>query len=378
MLTVHPLGVARNLLTHPVGLTRTVLETGRFLRAALPALMRGSGPRILFQRPGGLGDVICTFPAVLALRQKFPGATIVYRVQPLHAPIVHMGRVADVVLPVNNWPSSLPRVCEAVFDVVLTPRLEHERPTGGPRRHLVDDFCVKLGLIPTDRQPRLTVPRGLSERVLSELLVAPNDGRPLVAIHITPNWRVKEWTDAGWRELVSWLGRERHARVIQLGSTVYRNGGAANVTRIEGAVDCVGRFSLEETAACIQACDLFVGVDSGPMHIAGAVGTPSVALFGATDPSLHLPPETPSIAVVGDVPCLGCQHRTPILHWQDDCPNQIACMKALRVAEVAEACDRMLESSRGRFNKALAAVSNEIPISLSRARGSRPENEDGL
>ena len=343
---VHPLSAARSVLSHPVGATRSVLEAGRFLRAALPALMRATGIKILFQRHGGVGDVVCTFPAVLALRQKFPGATIVYRVLPPLTTIVQMGRVADAVVPNYNWQAPLPPLCGRLFDIVLQPFLEDERSKGGRHVHLVDAFCAEVGVSPTDRQPRLTVPRGLAERVFSQLFAASNQDGPLIAIHTTANWKVREWPEAGWRELVSWLVNERRARVIQLGGEVYWNGGAMKVTRIEGAADCVGRLSLEETAACIQACDLFIGIDSGPLHIAGAVGTPCVGLFGPVDPTLRLPPETPSIGVVGDVPCLGCNHRTPIVHWQDDCPMHIMCMKVLPVVQVADACDRLLAQRR--------------------------------
>jgi ADP-heptose:LPS heptosyltransferase len=340
---VRPLSAARSVLTHPVGVTRTVLETGRFLRAVLPALRRASGARILFQWHGGIGDAVCTFPAVLALRQKFPGAAIVYRVHPPLDTIVEMGRVADVVVTNCIGQAPLPRFCRALFDIELEPFLEDERPTGMTPVHLVDEFCLKAGVTPTDRQPRLTVPPGLADRVLSQLFPAPDEHRPLIAIHTEPNWKVREWSDAGWQELVSWLVNERHAHIIQLGGgAVYRNGHAVKVTRIEGALDCVGRFSLEETAACVQACDLLIGVDSALLHIAGAVGTPCVGLFGSVNPALRLPPQTPSIGVVGDVPCLACQHRTPIMHWQDDCPMHIMCMKVLTVAQVAEACDRML------------------------------------
>jgi ADP-heptose:LPS heptosyltransferase len=273
-------------------------------------------------------------------------------VPPSLAEVARLGRIADVVVAAYNWPAPLPRLCEALFDMVLEPFLEDERPTGMTPVHLVDEFCLKTGVTAADRQPRITVPCGLSERILSELLGAADGHRPLIAIHTTPNWKVREWPDAGWRELVSWLINERHAHVIQLGSAVYRNGDAVKLTPVEGALDCVGRFTLEETAACIQACDLFIGVDSGLLHVAGAVGTPCVGLFGPANPALRLPPETPSIGVVGEVPCLGCNHRTPVVHWRDDCPMQIMCMKVLPVAEVAAACDRLLRQSPRRRNEA--------------------------
>jgi ADP-heptose:LPS heptosyltransferase len=336
---------------------RRMREAAQFFAATLPVLRRATGLKILFQRHGGLGDVICTFPAVLALRQKFPGATIVYRVLPSLTRVVEMAGVADVIVPTPNWIDPPPRLCRGLFDVVLQPYLEDERPTGKPQDeaqvvHLVDAFCAKAGVTTSKRQPRLAVPPGLSARIRSQLFASENGKRVLIAIHSSPAWRIREWTDGGWQELVSWLVREHHALVVQLGDVVHRKEGAVNATRIPGALDCVGKFSLEETAACMQACELFVGVDSGPLHMAGAVGTPCVGLFGAVDPALRLPPETPSIGVVADVPCLGCHHRLPIVHWQDNCPAEIACMRSLPVGRVAAACDQLLKENRRRDNLA--------------------------
>lgn len=323
-------------------------EAAQFLAATLPTLRRATGPTILFERYIGAGDVICTFPAVLSLREKFPGATIVYRVAPSLVPIVQMGRVADVVVPFYHGQWSLPGLCDRWFDMVFRPYLENEQPTGSPHVHLVDDFCAKVGVTTGNRQPRLEIPRGLSERVYSQLPGASIEGKPLIAIHTGPSWRVREWQDDGWQELVAWLVNTRHAHVIQLGADGYWEKGTLKANRVAGAVDYVGRFSWEETAACIQACDVFIGIDSGLLHIAGAVGTPCVGLFGALDPALRLPPETPSIPVVGDVPCLGCHHRTPVVHWRDNCPMEIMCMKLLPVHGVADACDKLLRQSRWR------------------------------
>jgi ADP-heptose:LPS heptosyltransferase len=321
-------------------------DAAQFLAATLPALRRVSGTKILFQRHGSLGDVICTFPAVLALRQKFPGATIIYRVLPSLTRIVEMGGVADVIVTTPNWLGP-PWPCRGLFDIVLQPYLEDERPTGKPQDrpqdvHLVDAFCAKAGVTTSNRQPKLTVTPGMSARIRSRLFASASGKTILVAIHTSPAWRIREWTDEGWQELVSWLVNEHHAVVVQLGDVVHRKGRTVNVARIPGAMDCVGKFSLEEAAACIQACALFIGVDSGPLHMAGAVGTPCVGLFGAVNPALRLPPETPSIGVVADVPCLGCHHRLPIAHWEDNCPAEIACMRSLPVASVAAACDQLL------------------------------------
>jgi ADP-heptose:LPS heptosyltransferase len=306
-----------------------------FVAAVGPRLWRGHGPKILFQRHGGIGDIICSFPAVLALREKYPGATIIYRCWHEFAAIVRMGQVADQVVPSFGYPF-VPSRCEGLFDLALRPQ-----PTGQPRVHVVDDFCRILGLTPRERQPRLIVPTALATSVGCRLQGLGARG-PLVGFHTGPSWKVREWTTTGWEELVAWLVHERHTTVLQLGTTIPTGGEPASIARIAGAVDWVGKLSLDETVASIQACDLFVGIDSGLLHIAGAVGTPCVGLFGPIDPALRLPPETPSIGVVADVPCLGCHHRSPQLHWQDGCPYDIQCMRTLSVERVTAACDRLL------------------------------------
>jgi ADP-heptose:LPS heptosyltransferase len=98
----------------------------------------------------------------------------------------------------------------------------------------------------------------------------------------------------------------------------------------------------EQGVALIAICDLMITIDSGPVHLAGAVGTPVIGLFGAVNPALRLPPESPAVGLVSDVPCLFCHHQTPHGHWFDGCPNDIACMKKLDDRTVFEAVKSML------------------------------------
>jgi len=86
------------------------------------------------------------------------------------------------------------------------------------------------------------------------------------------------------------------------------------------------------------------------VHLAGAVGTPAIGLFGPLNPASVLPPEppAPAIGLVGDVPCLFCHNRTPVIHWITGCPNDIACMKRLESETVFEAVKSMLGHSKKR------------------------------
>jgi ADP-heptose:LPS heptosyltransferase len=127
-----------------------------------------------------------------------------------------------------------------------------------------------------------------------------------------------------------------------LGSDMDTARGLVRTPRIAGTEDWVDKLSLEESIAALEQLDLFVGIDSGLLHAAGAVGIPTVGLFGPSDPRLILPPETPSIGVVSDAPCLGCQHRLPRLHWRDGCPNNIQCMTGLTAENALNACVKLL------------------------------------
>ncbi len=96
-----------------------------------------------------------------------------------------------------------------------------------------------------------------------------------------------------------------------------------------------GRTSLRELVSLISECDVFLTNDSGPMHIAYAVGTPLAALFGSTDPGLTGPPGTGDIAFRHDFECSPCFERS--------CPtNDLRCMYAITSDEVYLAIKRLL------------------------------------
>jgi hypothetical protein len=87
---------------------------------------------------------------------------------------------------------------------------------------------------------------------------------------------------------------------------------------------------------------LLVSIDSGPVRLAGALGTPVVGLFGAIDPCHHLSPVSPGAGLFSEVACRFCHHATPRGHWQSECPNNIRCMKELEVQPVFEAVKSIL------------------------------------
>ena len=252
-----------------------------------------------------------------------------------------MGQVADVVVE-SDWSPEMPKVMHQDYDKCYQPQLEDERPLGREHAHLVDDFAQTLEVKPGSRQPKLHVPAALARSLVKKMKPISEKAKHVVGIHIGPSWRVREWTVEGWTKLVTLLRESFDCAVIQMGSDMDTGKGFVKTPRIAGTEDQVGKLNLEESVAALEQLDLFIGIDSGLLHAAGAVGTPTVGLFGPINPKLRLPPETPSAAVVSDVPCLGCHHRLPRLHWRDGCPNDVRCMTALTAENVREACAKLL------------------------------------
>src|SRR5262249_34181568 len=135
------------------------------------------------------------------------------------------------------------------------------------------------------------------------------------------------------------------AVIIQFGT---KGGGSLEYDKLADVKSLAGRLKGEELVALIAICDLIISIDSGPVHLAGAVGTPVIGLFGPLDPASRLPPDSKSLGLFGDVPCLFCHNRTPVIHWFDGCPNDIACMKKLDDQTVFEAVKSMLAHMKKR------------------------------
>jgi lipopolysaccharide heptosyltransferase II len=103
------------------------------------------------------------------------------------------------------------------------------------------------------------------------------------------------------------------------------------------ALNLAGQLSLEETAALISTSEMFIGNDSGPAHIAAAVGTPSVVLFGPTDPSTCAPVGKNVIVIRKKINCDPC--------CENECPKKInECMSAISVDDVLSAAYRLLNN----------------------------------
>ena len=117
-------------------------------------------------------------------------------------------------------------------------------------------------------------------------------GAPIIGLGPTANWSGKVWPNdrfiAAFHALAATMPGARVAIFAGPGATE-RAMAAPVLAALPGAIDLVGALSLPEVAACLARCTLFIGKDSGLMHLAAAAGTPTLGLFGPTPASEYAP-----------------------------------------------------------------------------------------
>jgi ADP-heptose:LPS heptosyltransferase len=123
--------------------------------------------------------------------------------------------------------------------------------------------------------------------------------------------------------------------MIKIGTDLDSLGRMRPFAPIPNAVDWTNQLDVSETAALLEQASAIVGIDSGPLHIAGVLGVPAVGLFGPIFGHLRLHPQARATIVSGSVDCLGCHHMpTGQLHWKTGCPHDIVCMREITAKDV--------------------------------------------
>jgi ADP-heptose:LPS heptosyltransferase len=303
-------------------------------------------PVLLLCRYSGIGDIVCTFPSVAILKEQHPGSLIVYETRRSYLTLVRSCRPVDLVV---EEASLLSMLLQRFFKPKETfrPFLPDELRPPQPRQriHLTEEFRKSLGLKSESARPvRFDISARALRRVRQRLKHERLRGKPLVIIHTGPTWKVKEWPEKNWRLLVAELKKQNQIEVIQIGEDRTPYGETRESPRVTGSRNWVGTLTVDQTLALLSLAVLFVGIDSGVMHLAGAVNAPCVGLFGPTDPACFLPKNGRAAGVTADVPCLGCHHDPEgPRHWQNGCSENIRCMSELGADEVLLACNQLLD-----------------------------------
>jgi ADP-heptose:LPS heptosyltransferase len=305
---------------------------------------------VLVCRFGAMGDLICTLPVCEVVRQNHPESLLLFVTAKQYHKLLLLSNAVDAVYGSKYWkyPYLFPKnfnvfgLVEAIYRPETT---DEQNRTIGADCHLVDDLAQSCGLTVTNRQPRLYPSASFIQQTLDKLHLSRESigQRPLIVINIGPTWPVRMWALEKWQKLVDAMHTQCDAVVVQLSAP--QSLGVHQFHGLSGARSLFDVKETEEIVALIAAADLLVAIDSGPIHIAGAVGTPVVGLFGPVNPNFRLPADSPAVGLFKEMPCLFCHNKTPIRHWVTGCPNDIQCMKQIEVDTVLNEVTAFLEKS---------------------------------
>lgn len=196
-----------------------------------------------------------------------------------------------------------------------------------------------LGLAGATSRPALYLSpdeESAAERILRESAGSDGASKKLIMIQPGARYPLKVWPGERFAELADRLARAMPCRILLGGDAREREAAEAVQMRTQCRPTVVaGRLSLLEFGALLKRCDLFIGNDGGAMHMAAAVGTPVVALFGPTYPERWGPRGAPSEILYKGLDCRACYH--PVCIRGDD-----NCMRLISVDEVFDRCMRLL------------------------------------
>jgi ADP-heptose:LPS heptosyltransferase len=196
--------------------------------------------------------------------------------------------------------------------------------------------------VPAEQPPTLVVPSKAHENA-SRLLI--DAGQPLIGVHVSGGRAIKQWPVERFADVA------RHL-VQHSGATIVLSGAAGDRVMVEAVksalpgnkvIDVAGHVDLLTLAGLIERLDLLVTGDTGPMHLAVAVGTPVVAVFGPSDPARYAPRGPLDRVVRVDLPCSPCNRiRLPPARCVGHTPD---CLEFVTVNDVFRAAASVLDRS---------------------------------
>ena len=332
-------------------------------------------PRILLIRLSSLGDIVLTTPAIRAVRANFPNAHIAMLVAKQSADIlrenpylneiitfdrlakdkntgemwriIHLLRERKFTLAIDfqrKFRTEILMYFSGATERVGKGRLCTVRVSEQGNKHATAhyfDILHAVGIPAEDQKLELFLAESERRDAVQRLKAAGSvAGKLKVGLFPGAGWKLREWMPERFAAIGDRLVEHFNADVLIFGgqqeSELVQK--VANLMEMP-AIPFAGNLQMRQLAACIEQCDLFLTNDTGPMHIAAGVGTPTISLFGPGNHIRFQPLGAEHQIIRHDVPCSPCKQFT------DKCKDNI-CMKGIGVAEVWDSISRALAENR--------------------------------
>ncbi len=351
--------------------------------------MRGfkeSNPRILLVRLSAIGDCILTVPVIHALRKQFPLAHLAWVVDERAAVLLDgLGDLDELLVVPRRWHRSLSTILavrralrKRAFDVAIDPqsltksgllsflsgaptRIAFARPDGRElapllantrveptRKHLAERTLELLrplgveGAIPEFQLPCFAC----HEEILDFADVSTGAKKRYAVVNVGAGWPSKLWTAGGFSEVVRHLGAAHGLSSMIVWHGEEREMAVQIAAQSGGYGHLAPATSLPELATLLREARLLIACDTGPLHLGVALGTPSVGLYGPTDPARCGPYGFPHRAVQPE-------GGSPLIGMRRSKGNEL--MQKIRAEQVTAACDGVLADSAARAESPIAS-----------------------
>jgi lipopolysaccharide heptosyltransferase II len=358
-----------------------------------------STKNILIFKISSFGDIILSTPSIRAIRARFPSANIKVLVDIKFREVLQDCPYIDEVITCdfkgrdrgigflklsgrmrsedfdmsvdfqNSRKSHLLAFLSAIperygFDngklsLLLNRKISSPSKPISPVKH---QKCVLglLGITASDEHLELWLDKGNDEWVntfLSSNWLKKDQKLVAVSLAASKKWETKNWPLPAFVALTEKLEREKSARVVLVGSDEDKDYALEFIRKTEAKpINAVGKTSIPQLFSLIKRCDALLTGDSAPMHVAAAIGTPFVALFGPTDPRRHLPPSEAFRVLHKKMRCSPC--------YKSSCTRDKQCMSSIDSDEVfsalMEIMDQNLDEGAQSSDPELRAQGSEV------------------
>lgn len=329
---------------------------------------------ILIIKPGAIGDLLHISPALRALKERLPDAQVdimvgsratkcLFEHNPHICRVLHFDRKGEH-RGLRAFAKLWHEVRSGNYDLVINFQRSNFKVwllvlAAFPCRVLVYHKTRRKGVHAVVNHLETLAPLGIDAKEANlnlelyfsedekqfaseQISLAGLDGKPLIALNLGASNRIKCWEPQSFAHLGDRLAREIGAGIILVGGPDENDLAELVMAAAQvKPINMVGKTSLTQLGAVLHRCKLLVSGDTGPLHLATAVGTRVIGLFGAIDPKRTGPVGSGHIVISHpEISCVPCNdkkcHHTPYLE----------CMTQITVDEVAVAAKKIVLEER--------------------------------